>query len=122
MAYLTREAILEAEDLGTEEVDVPEWGGTVLVRGLSADERDKLESAVMKNGKPNLDGFSARLAAASLVDADGNQLFSQSQADLKRLGQQPAAALNRIRESVQRLSKINEVDVEDLAGNSEPGH
>ena len=32
---LTRDAILNAADLKTEAVPVPEWGGDVLVRGLT---------------------------------------------------------------------------------------
>ena len=44
---LSRDDILKAEDLTTEEVDVPEWGGTVLVRGLTGRERDEFEASVM---------------------------------------------------------------------------
>ena len=32
---LTREQILEADDLPTESLDVPEWGGEVLIRALN---------------------------------------------------------------------------------------
>ena len=37
---LDRNAILGADDLGREVVDVPEWAGSVQVRGLTAAERD----------------------------------------------------------------------------------
>ena len=40
MAYLDKAAILTADDLGRREVAVPEWGGTVLIRGLTGAERD----------------------------------------------------------------------------------
>ena len=44
---LSREDILKAEDLPTEEVPVPEWGGSVLVRGLTGRERDLFETSMM---------------------------------------------------------------------------
>lgn len=119
MAYLSRDAILGASDLDTEEVEVPEWGGTVLVRGLSGNERDKLEESITKNGKVSLDSFSAKLAAASIVDDNGDRMFSQS--DVKKLGQKSARALNRVQAAAQRLSRISDEDVAELAGNSEPG-
>ena len=48
MTYLTRDAILEAEDIETEEVAVPEWGGNVLVRGLSGTQRDIWEQGLVE--------------------------------------------------------------------------
>ena len=36
MALLTRDEILRIQGMRTEEVDVPEWGGQVLVRELPA--------------------------------------------------------------------------------------
>ena len=36
---LTRKQILECADIPTEIVKVPEWGGEVLVKGLTGAER-----------------------------------------------------------------------------------
>ena len=36
---LTRHAILEAPDIETREVPVPEWGGTVYLRALTGAQR-----------------------------------------------------------------------------------
>jgi hypothetical protein len=44
-SYLTRDAILQAPDLQGEDVAVPEWGGTVRVRGLSGAQRDAYEAS-----------------------------------------------------------------------------
>ena len=55
MKALTRDEILGADDLKTESVKVPEWGGTVLVRELTGAERDEWEASVVKtNGTTTL--------------------------------------------------------------------
>ena len=43
MARLSRDQILEADDLKTEEIEVPEWNGSVVVRELRGRERDAFE-------------------------------------------------------------------------------
>ena len=51
MEKLTRDAILAAEDLRTEEVPVPEWGGSVIVRTLRGDDRDAYDLACYASRK-----------------------------------------------------------------------
>lgn len=117
MAFLSRDAILQADDRPTEEVAVPEWGGTVLVRGMSGKERDDFEAGWLdKKGQFKMYGnFRASLAAACLVDKDGNQLFAPK--DVAELGQKSAAALDRVAETARHLSGVSESDVEELEGN-----
>jgi len=116
---LTREAILQAEDLPTEDVEVPEWGGVVRVRGLTGAERDAFEQSIVeqrgKNTRMNLRNIRARLVALTVVDEEGNRLFSDD--DVEALGRKSAAALNRVFEVAQRLSGLRPEDVEELAGN-----
>ncbi len=119
--YLSADQILGADDLSYEDVEVPEWGGTVRVRELPGTERDKFESQfVGKDGASiraeGLEGFRSRLAAAAIVDKDGKVLF-RSAAETKRLGEKSAAALQRVCEVAMRLSKIDEGDVKELTGN-----
>lgn len=119
--YLSAEQILGAEDLAYEDVPVPEWGGTVRVREMPGTERDKFESQfVGKDGASvraeGLEGFRARLAAATIVDENGRQLF-RSPAEVKRLGEKSARALQRVCDVATRLSKMTEEDVKELTGN-----
>lgn len=121
MTYLSADAILGADDLGVEDVDVPEWGGTVRVRGMSGTERDRFEAGMLaENMKVSKDkaltNYRARLAAATLIDADGKRLF-RSDAEVKRLGEKSAQALTRIAEVASRLSGLTDSDVEELTGN-----
>ena len=123
MSLLTRDAILAAPDLPTEEVLVPEWGGTVLVRGLTGTERDAFEEEMItgkgKNRDVNLSNFRARLIVKSVVDKSGKRLFTQ--ADMVALGGKSAAAIQRVFQVAMRLSGMSEEDVEELTKNSEPG-
>ena len=119
MALLTRDAILQAQDLPTERVVVPEWNGEVLVRALTGAERDAFEQSIVeqrgKSTRMNLQNLRAKLVALTVVDEEGKRLFSDE--DAKLLGQKSAAALNRIFEVAQRLSGLRPEDVEELTGN-----
>ena len=121
MALLTRDAILQVQDLPTEQVHIPEWGGDVLVRALTGAERDRFEQSIVeqrgKNTRMNLQNIRAKLVALTVVDEQGNRIFKDE--DVKWLGNKSAAALDRIFEVAQRLSGLRDEDVEELAKNSE---
>lgn len=110
--------ILAADDIKTQRVAVPEWGGDVLVKTLSGKERDAFESTIVdmklkgKDRQVNLENFRAKLVIASLVDEEGNKLFSPKQLD--QLAQKSAAALHRVFKVAQELSGFGEDDVEEL--------
>lgn len=114
---LSKDQILKADDSKTIEVDVPEWGGTVLIGTMSGFARDQFESAIIgKNGGVNATNIRAKLAASTLIDDKGNLLFNDK--DVAALGKKSAAALDRVFEAAQKLNRISEADVEDLAKNS----
>ncbi|MFI6105846.1 hypothetical protein [Streptomyces sp. NPDC051310] len=120
--YLSPQQILDAEDLSTEDVDVPEWGGTVRVRALSGTERDKIEASMVSASGTSLNteklaGFRARLAAAAIVDENGKRMF-RSEAETRRLGEKSATALQRVCDVAMRLSGLTEEDQAELLGNS----
>ncbi len=56
MGLLTKDDILGADDLATEDVEVPEWGGCVRVRALTGTERDAFEAAMFRMPKPGKKG------------------------------------------------------------------
>ena len=119
MALLTKEAILAADDLPSEIVPVPEWGGEVKVRSISGKERDGLEAAISAGKKVDLSNIRARLVALSVVGEDGKPLFAP--ADVEALGGKSAKALDRVFDVAQRLSGLRKEDVEDLVKNSASG-
>jgi hypothetical protein len=119
---LNRDQILAAEDLQHQDVPVPEWGGTVRIRGLTGDERDAYEITMMKNREAADKGdltdahIRAALVAMSIVDEEGKRLFSI--ADIKALGSKSAAALDRCYNVAQKLARLSAADIEELKGNS----
>ncbi len=119
VVYLTRDQILQANDTIFKEVVVPEWGGTVRVKGLTGVERDKFESGLIeRQGKKTifkLDNIKARLVALSVVDETGKRLFREE--DVLALGRKSAKALNRIADVCRELSGITDEDLEDYEKN-----
>ncbi len=83
---LTKDQIKAAKDTKTEEVEVPEWGGSVIIKTMTGKARDALEMSMVKpNGQQDRSNIRARFVVASAVDDKGNALFED--ADIEWLGQ-----------------------------------
>lgn len=123
LRLLGRDDILGVTDTAFEVVPVPEWGGSVRVRSLKGVERDEYEATMVrqrgKNTELNMSNVRAGLCARAICDANGTRVFSDG--DISLLGQKSAAALDRVYAVASRLSKINDEDIEELAGNSASG-
>jgi len=146
MQLLTKDQILSARArLKTQVVDVPEWGGSVIVCELTGSMRDAFEGAMVQgriNGSTqlNMTNVRARLAAFSIVNPDDFELkvhasddgseYSRSyvlkydktprrmftDAEIADLGQLSAAALSRVADVAQKLSGIGQSDLNELTG------
>ena len=120
MATLSKQQILDADDLKRELVEVTEWGGSVLLRELRGRERDAFEEdSLDKQRNLSLRNMRARLVAASAIDENGERLFTNNEA--AELGEKSATALNKCFEVACRLSGITDADIEELEGNLETG-
>ena len=115
---LTKEQILNADDLKRKEVEVPEWHGTVLIRELTGRERDAFEEGSLdkKTRDIKMTNLRARLVSMSAIDENGERLFTKAEAH--ELGGKSAAALNRCFEVSCSLSGITDTDVQALEGNT----
>lgn len=120
MAALSKDLIFAVSDLETEKVDVPEWGGYVIVSTMSASAKDQYEQSIvsLQNGKAveSMENIRSKLLCATVVDDEGKPLFSKS--DIERLGKKSAKAIDRVFEVASRLNAISSNDVEELAKNS----
>lgn len=118
--YLKRSDILGHDDFVTEEVNVPEWGGVVVVKAMNGLERDAYESSLFelrgKNVIRKMDNIRAKLVAMTVIDPETKELMF-TVADIETLGKKSAAALDRIFTVAQRLSKITAEDIEELTKN-----
>ena len=117
MPVLSRDEILAVDDIQIEKVDVPEWGGSVFVKGMTGAERDRFEAGIITvtgdDSKINMINIRAKLCAETVCSEEGKKLFSRS--DIKELSKKSAAALQRVFDVAQRLSGITDDDVEELA-------
>ena len=110
MGMLTREAIL-GTTLKQETLEVPEWGGAVVVREATAADYDaysqSLSTAVVDEEgetqrQPNLGNASARLVVRCVFDTEGKRLFSDD--DAAALGQKSSAAVERVYRKIASMS------------------
>jgi hypothetical protein len=117
---LTAEQLLQPDDLPVEEVRVPEWGGSVHVRTLRADERDDLEQkwlAIRDAQGGSLTGFRAFLVAFALANPDGTPLFADPSEVYCTIGQKRASAVDRVFEVASRMNGVSKKDEEELEKN-----
>lgn len=104
MAFLTKQQIAEVQDRKFVDVEVPEWGGSVRIGSLSADDAVEQE-ALHRKSRDAADGSInplTSLLAASLVDSEGKRLFTK--AELEALGKKSPRILSRLITEVQKLN------------------
>jgi hypothetical protein len=119
---LDKEAIFGISDLITQRVEVPQWGGYVLIRSLTTKERGRLELSIHErkgvNVTENLALLRSRMVMLSVVNEEGSRMFDDR--DIERLEEKSAAAMDLIFTAAMRLSGISKSDVDELTKNSEP--
>lgn len=127
MILLTREALLQKDDLKVEKVELSK--GYVFVREMTGHEKDVWEQSMLKqkpSGNKNkgveyettLEDFRAKLAVVTVCDAEGNLLFKPE--DAKVLNKMMSATnMERIVTAAQKLNAISEQEKEELLKNSE---
>ena len=120
MTLLFKTAILAAQDLQTEDVKVPEWGGAVRVRSFTGRERDAFEASMVRGDgrdrKVDRTNMRARLVGLTVIDETGQRLFTDEEVDL--LEAKSGAALDRVFAVAQKLNGLSGADVEELSKNS----
>ena len=108
MQYLSKEQIVAATDVKTIDIAIPEWGGTVRVKNLTALEREQF---IRDTQEKKLDLSRTKIAwvARCLVDEQGRPIFSEGEVEL--LGAKSAKALDRV---VDAIESINALTAESL--------
>jgi len=103
---LTADSILAVEDLKPVPHNIPEWGGQVFIRQLSAAEG--LELAELIGDKPK--GSNAKVVLFCLCDASGKRLFHDHQ--MKAMQSKSMKVLNR---TANECLKVNGIGGDDKA-------
>lgn len=114
---LDRRAIFAAPqiELETETVDMPEWGGAVLVRAFTAADTDAVQRVRNRkaNGRPvtNTEGLvRAQAVIRGVINPDGSRVFTND--DEPYLSGLPIKVINRIIMALTRLNGGDEIDAE----------
>lgn len=116
---LKKNDIVAAEDLKHEDVDVPQWGGTVRVRMMTGTERDEFRASVAVEGGVGVGRFSVALLAATLIDETGARLFTMEEID--QLADKSAASIDKPAAVAMRLNGLGTAAVEESVKNSVSG-
>jgi hypothetical protein len=113
--YLSRDVILGSSDIQVEELEVPEWGGSVLVRELTTAEVENF-SIRTSNAQGQLDitrmsGLRAEVVSWALVDEEGNQLLHKK--DAEALQKKSHQVIDRIFNEVLVMSGLKEPEQDE---------
>ena len=112
MSYLTIAQIAAADDLQVQDVEVPEWGGTVKVKGMSAGERLQLAAIVQDEKMNALQGIAHFALLHGVVEP------KITEENLDMFLSKSSKAIDRIVEVFNKLSGSNEEAVLESRGNS----
>ncbi len=101
-----RDKILAANDIQTELVEVPEWGTTVEVRGMSGHDRARiLQAAADSDGSISIGRLYAETVIAATYDPEtGERVFRDE--DMDALLSKAAAPMDRIASVGMRLARM----------------
>ena len=115
-----KDQIVNSTDCNRQSVEVPEWGCTVYVRNLTAQDLDswQCETYVTKgtNVDVNRQNIRCRLLVRALVDEAGDRIFSNEEADL--LGAKNTRVIDRLYKVAEKLNAVTPGDIEELAKTS----
>jgi len=116
---LGKEDIINRDDLATEDIEVPEWKGSIRLKTMTGTERDAYEASIFKQGKNDFQNLRSKLLARCIVDDKGKRLFKDADIDL--LGTKSAMVLDRLFDKAQQMNGMRAKDAELLLKNSESG-
>ena len=123
---LTRDQILQKNDIQVKQISVPEWGGEVFIRQLTRGEQDTYlkrqygETRLKQDSKAknqeisavNIYGHDAFLVACGVCDEDGKPLFKQD--DVDALKKKNGEVIGRLATEIVKFSGMaGDVTVEE---------
>lgn len=125
MTLLNFDDIVASQDKEYQDVDVPEWGGTVRIATMSGEDRDRWELSMMqaddsseRGFKLNFDAYSrVRLVAMCLVDNNFSRIFTTTE-EMDALAKKSGKVMDLLYDVAQRVNGITDSDIDDLEKNS----
>lgn len=122
---LTRGEIFKPVQFRRERVNVPQWGGHVYVRQISAKDFEewqdwiaKQETAKAQGKAYNPQSHRAALIVQCVCDENGRPIFEAEQADIAALGGHLNGTIDLLYEACKRLNLVEATALEDAEKNS----
>lgn len=125
---LTREQILQAQDVEIKKISVPEWDGDIFIRQLTRKEQDEYLKRQFEKPKistrtgaqidqqvdmsMNIYGHDAYLCACSICNDKGERLFSVK--DIQALDDKNGIVIGKIAQEIIKFSELG-ADLDTLS-------
>lgn len=110
---LNKNTILSAVDLARETVNVPEWGGDIVLQEMTALDREKLRGELDIDGdKVSTDNLAGRVLVRCIVDDAGVRIFNDDDAEI--LGNKGQKPLRRLFEKAMAMNAMFTDDEEEV--------
>ena len=115
---LTKEQILSITPR-LQEIDIPEWGGSVFIRPITLAEQAKLADLGVKYEKGTvvvrMKSITLQLVQWAVCDAEGQSLFEMK--DIEALMNKSASAFLRLQDAILKFSGLTEESRKELEKN-----
>lgn len=116
MSLLGKEALLSRPPLKTEDVELPEFGGSIRVRQWTGAEWDEWQVYVSKLNR-DIRTMRAAGIAASVINDDGSLMFNMN-GDIESINSSwPASAIERVWDAVRTINRIGKEELEEAEKN-----
>ncbi|MFV1982996.1 MAG: hypothetical protein ACC657_05585 [Thiohalomonadales bacterium] len=114
--FLSCDQILSSK-LKTRELDIPEWGGTILIREPTAIERADFELLSVEATKSNevMREIRGYCAVKCIVNESGKRMFTDEQ--IPMLNELSANALDRVIDVYRDMSLTEDIEIQETAKN-----
>lgn len=111
---LNRDSILAAQDSNYIDVEIPEWGGSVRLKGMSVIDQLKFEKMV--SDKVAHQDMMMHVVLSCCVDEKDHKLFTAD--DAEALGKKCPSAVLKLFNEALKLNYISDAEVKKNAKNS----
>lgn len=106
------DSIYQSHDIPEEQVEVPEWGVTILLRGLDGESRARYLERYMTpdaNGDLHIDYavmYPAILVETCFDPEDGSLVFDKGEEDIARINKKAAQVIERLAQKASEMSGL----------------
>jgi len=117
---LTKEEILKVSDLQTREINIPEWGGSIVMKTMTGEERDTWENRIpirSSDKKVDIKEMKVRLLILCIRDPK-DMTFMFTEKDVVSLNSKNSSVIDRLWQVASEMNGIGGKELEEIRKNS----